>query len=121
MILDRCIFLASFWFNETRCCAAGISIGVMYLCIKYQQALHIKYAAWITVVACALMLGLAIDGGVQSRFPDAYDPRHLFIRSVVMGAWITSQILLILVGVIMKVLIPCASLFCISSCYNAES
>ena len=78
--------------------------------IRYQQALNLRYGAWLTVVTGLSITGLAIASGVQNTFPQSFLDEHISGRGVVVGTWITLEIIFIVIGVVMKVILPCALL-----------
>lgn len=77
------------------------------LLIKYQNALHLRYGAWLTVLAGISIMGLAVASGLQNNYPLEFQEEHIEGRGVVVAIWITAEIVLIIAGVIMKVIVPC--------------
>jgi hypothetical protein len=67
----------------------------------------LKYATWVTLATCCVMLGLAIVAGVR----DSYSDKNLATRSNVVWIWIIIQALFIAFGVFRKRMLPCAHHF----------
>lgn len=81
--------------------------AITYLLVTYQKQLNIRYSAWVTLVAGLALAWLAIASGVRSNFPSSYNNGVIQLRGNVVLLWIAVQTVLIVIGVIMKVFIPC--------------
>lgn len=94
------------------CVAAVLAVFLLVgLIIRYQRALHLRYGAWLTVVTIMSITGLAIASGVQNNYPKDFREEHISGRVLMIATWVVLEIILILIGVVMKVILPCAMRF----------
>lgn len=82
----------------------GLAVLVAYILIRYQKALQLKYAAWVTLATCMVMLALAIVAGTK----DSCSDKNLATRANVVWIWIIIQGFFIGFGVFRKKMLPCA-------------
>jgi hypothetical protein len=82
----------------------AIYVLIAYVIINFQSSLQLKYASWITIVACCAMLGLAVAAGVR----DEHEDKNLATRSTIVWVWINFQALFIVLGLFRKKMLPCA-------------
>lgn len=78
--------------NKTReavCAGFAWILVTTYILVRYQTSLDLKGSAWLTFATCLLMLGLAIDTGLQSE----YQKKNILSRQLVMGIWAFIQVL----------------------------
>jgi hypothetical protein len=97
---------------QHNCCSVACTVAayviITQLLIKYQQALHIKYSTWVTVVAMVLLAWAAAQEAFTNGFPSEFDDEQLEVQGSIFSAWLFIQVFLIIYGVIRKVLVPCA-------------
>lgn len=84
---------------------------IMALLVRFQRALEIKYAGYVTLVAGLLLTGGALRSAISSEFPYDFDVSALWGRVAVVVFWIFIQIVFLCVGFITKVVFPCTFSF----------
>jgi hypothetical protein len=85
---------------------AAIYLLLAYVFMNFQSSLQLHYASYITIIACCVMLGYAVDAGLTNDRSE----KHLATRGNIVWAWIAIQMAFILFGLFSKKMLPCMNL-----------
>lgn len=100
-------FVWAYTSSTDRWAALGAAIAyllIAYAIIRYQRSLQLQLSAWLTLVASAVMLVLAIDAAMRSE----NSRKNLLTRSTLIWVWVVLQSLLLGAGLFRKKMLPCA-------------
>lgn len=83
---------------------------IMFLLVKYQRVLEMKYAGYVTLVAGLALAAGALSTAVNNDYPYDFKVSDLWGRVFVVVAWIVIQVVFLCIGFVTKVVFPCAFL-----------